>query len=52
MRLRWDEPSNKTRQNIQNSDSYVVYVDYISKPNEYQGKGSVAITDAKGLYFY
>jgi aminopeptidase N len=32
-------------------DNYTVYIDYIAKPNEYTGKGSAAITDAKGLYF-
>ncbi|MBC7829254.1 MAG: M1 family metallopeptidase [Chitinophagaceae bacterium] len=30
---------------------YTIYIDYTSKPNEYTGKGSAAITDAKGLYF-
>ncbi|MBA4167452.1 MAG: M1 family metallopeptidase, partial [Chitinophagaceae bacterium] len=33
------------------NDKYTVYIDYVSKPNEYKGKGSAAITDAKGLYF-
>lgn len=28
-----------------------VYIDYISKPNEWKSSGSNAITDAKGLYF-
>src|SRR6195952_5144917 len=32
-------------------ERYTVYVDYTSRPNEYKGKGSTAITDAKGLYF-
>ncbi len=32
-------------------ESYTVYVNYISKPNEYKGQGSAAITSAKGLYF-
>jgi aminopeptidase N len=32
-------------------EQYTVYIDYVSKPNEYTGKGSAAITDAKGLYF-
>lgn len=32
-------------------DKYVIYIDYVSKPNEYKAKGSAAITDAKGLYF-
>lgn len=32
-------------------ENYTVYIDYISMPNSYAGKGSAAITDAKGLYF-
>ncbi len=32
-------------------EKYQVYIDYISKPDEYKGKGSAAISDAKGLYF-
>jgi aminopeptidase N len=32
-------------------ESYTVYIDYVSKPNELKTKGSAAITDAKGLYF-
>jgi aminopeptidase N len=32
-------------------EQYTVYIDYTAKPNEYTGKGSAAITDAKGLYF-
>jgi aminopeptidase N len=32
-------------------DSYTVFVDYTSKPNDLKAQGSVAITDAKGLYF-
>lgn len=32
-------------------DSYVVYIDYTSKPNEFKVKGSAAIKEAKGLYF-
>ena len=34
-----------------NADSYTVYIDYTSKPNEFKEHGSAAITDAKGLYF-
>jgi aminopeptidase N len=34
-----------------NNEQYTIYIDYTAKPNEYQGKGSAAITDAKGLYF-
>ncbi len=32
-------------------EKYTLYFDYVSKPNEYKGAGSAAITDAKGLYF-
>ncbi len=32
-------------------ESYVVYIDYTAKPDEFQAEGSAAITDAKGLYF-
>ncbi|MBP6047791.1 MAG: M1 family metallopeptidase [Chitinophagaceae bacterium] len=32
-------------------EKYTLYFDYISKPNDYKTKGSMAITDAKGLYF-
>ncbi|TDH26045.1 M1 family peptidase [Segetibacter sp. 3557_3] len=32
-------------------ETYQVYVEYTAKPNEYKGKGSQAIQDAKGLYF-
>lgn len=35
----------------QANESYTVYIDYTAKPNEFQSKGSAAITDAKGLYF-
>lgn len=34
-----------------NNESYTIYIDYTAKPNEYKGRGSAAITDAKGLYF-
>ena len=33
------------------SENYTIYIKYIAKPNDYQAKGSAAITDAKGLYF-
>ncbi|HUR11196.1 MAG TPA: M1 family aminopeptidase [Flavitalea sp.] len=33
------------------SEKYTIYIDYTAKPDEYTGKGSAAITDAKGLYF-
>ncbi|MFT4152448.1 M1 family metallopeptidase [Parafilimonas sp.] len=32
-------------------ENYTVYIDYVSKPDEWREKGSAAITDAKGLYF-
>ncbi len=32
-------------------ETYTIFIDYVAKPNEYKGKGSAAITDAKGLYF-
>jgi aminopeptidase N len=34
-----------------NTESYTVYIDYTSKPDELKTKGSAAINDAKGLYF-
>jgi aminopeptidase N len=34
-----------------NNEQYTIYIDYTAKPDEYTGKGSAAITDAKGLYF-
>ncbi len=34
-----------------NSETYTIYIDYTSKPNELAQKGSNAIRDAKGLYF-
>lgn len=34
-----------------NNETYTVYIDYTSKPNELKVKGSAAINDAKGLYF-
>lgn len=33
------------------NETYTVFVQYVSKPNEYKAQGSAAITDAKGLYF-
>src|SRR6187402_612155 len=32
-------------------ENYTVYIDYTAKPNEFQAKGSAAISDAKELYF-
>ncbi len=34
-----------------NGENYTLYIDYTAKPDEYKGRGSAAITDAKGLYF-
>jgi len=34
-----------------NNESYTIYIDYTSKPNQLKVKGSAAINDAKGLYF-
>ncbi len=33
------------------TEKYTVYIKYTAKPNDYKANGSVAITDAKGLYF-
>ncbi len=32
-------------------EKYTLYIDYVSKPDEFTVEGSEAITDAKGLYF-
>lgn len=32
-------------------ETYTVYIEYTSRPNELKSQGSAAITDAKGLYF-
>ena len=32
-------------------EKYMVYIDYIAKPNQIRAKGSAAISGAKGLYF-
>jgi aminopeptidase N len=32
-------------------EDYVIYIDYVAKPNDIKVKGSAAINDAKGLYF-
>lgn len=34
-----------------NTEKYTIYIDYTAKPDELKAKGSIAITDAKGLYF-
>lgn len=33
------------------SESYKVFIDYIAKPNDNSEQGSLAINDAKGIYF-
>ncbi|MEN2412846.1 M1 family metallopeptidase [Flavobacterium mesophilum] len=33
------------------SENYTLFIDYTAKPDELKTKGSLAITDAKGLYF-
>src|SRR5436309_491648 len=30
-----------------NNENYTIYIDYISRPDEYKGEGSAAITEAK-----
>ena len=34
-----------------NNETYTIFIDYTSKPNQLKVKGSAAINDAKGLYF-
>ncbi len=41
----------KLDRTYQGKESYTIYIDYTSKPNEVKAKGSAAINDAKGLYF-
>ncbi len=42
----------KLDKTYKNTESYTVYIDYVSKPDEFTGAvGSAAINDAKGLYF-
>lgn len=33
------------------NEQYIVFIQYVAKPNELKTQGSAAITDAKGLYF-
>jgi aminopeptidase N len=35
----------------QRGENYIIYISYVSRPNELKEQGSAAITDAKGLYF-
>lgn len=44
--LHIDLPSKLTR-----TDTFKLNIEYVSKPNEFKGKGSAAISDDKGLYF-
>ena len=37
--------------NFKPGEQYIIYIDYVSKPDELKVQGSAAITDAKGLYF-
>jgi aminopeptidase N len=53
--LKYDYDSSNLRitldRTYKNSENYTIYIDYISRPDEYKGEGSFAITEAKGLYF-
>ncbi|SHN43422.1 M1 family metallopeptidase [Chitinophaga sp. CF418] len=35
----------------QKTESFIVYIDYVARPEDVKSEGSSAITDAKGLYF-
>lgn len=41
----------KLDKTYKSGETYTIYIDYTSKPNEVKVQGSAAITDAKGLYF-
>jgi aminopeptidase N len=41
----------KLNRPYRHTETYTIYIDYTAKPDEYKGRGSAAITDAKGLYF-
>ncbi len=41
----------KLNKTYKRNENYTVYINYVSRPNELQVKGSAAISDAKGLYF-
>jgi aminopeptidase N len=43
--------SVKLNKTYKSTENYIVFIDYVSKPNELKAKGSAAISDAKGLYF-
>ncbi len=54
-KLQYDYDGNqiaiKLGKAFKGAEKYTVYIDYISKPDEYEGTASAAITDTKGLYF-
>ncbi|MES2006137.1 MAG: M1 family metallopeptidase [Bacteroidota bacterium] len=41
----------KLDKTYQKDETYMVYIDYTAKPDEFRAEGSAAISDAKGLYF-
>ncbi|HYK45114.1 MAG TPA: M1 family metallopeptidase [Parafilimonas sp.] len=41
----------KLNKTYKSNESYTVYIDYVSKPDEWKERGSAAISGAKGLYF-
>lgn len=41
----------KLPQNYYQQDTFVIYINYVAKPNSFKGKGSEAISNDKGLYF-
>src|SRR5688572_27583887 len=41
----------RLNKSYKSDESYTIYIEYVAKPDDYTGKGSAAITDAKGLYF-
>lgn len=41
----------KLDKNYTSNETYTVYIEYTSKPDQLKTEGSAAITDAKGLYF-
>jgi aminopeptidase N len=53
--LKYTQDSEKVfitlNRKYKSTDKYVIYIDYISKPNELKTKGGESITDSKGLYF-
>ena len=41
----------KLDKSYKSGEKYIIYINYISKPNDLKATGSAAITSAKGLYF-